>query len=545
MYVITTNRKRAAQAKHDYEKIYGGATIYQYTDIYMVTACFKKGVLMKEFDKRAIFVLGTIFHAQAFNETLLDSYNNFDDFCRDLKQEQQSFFGHYVVVLIDEGIIEVISDRVGLINTYYSQINDNDVAISDDLLEVSRVSENKELCAQAVYEFLLTESNVGRLTIFNHIFRLGFGKQLVVKDGKITEKDIYHYTIEKLRFEEYVERIETYFGCFGHYRGRITSDLSAGYDTRTICAIAHKTLGQFAGFTNVRQDDGGCDGQTSKLIAQKLQIPFYYVDYSEEQEPDEKNYLEALRETTVLRDAKRSQRWPILFAKKYGGCELAFGGLGGEVLRGKYNDFNKITDFIAVYYRGNEAEKVCGFKRYSENVRRELNDYRMPLGIDTKLLPNWYYAIAKMRIWGSGCIHHALLYGDVVHPLMDWYLLNPIFGFEDEELRDAQLQMRLILAFAPELKGIPINGITSERQVSLGATLRTYACRLPKVRAIGTNLRCRYRNRKEKSQLDIPQNIPLELKRVFAVETQALLTSKGKSIADRMQTILSAYAYVK
>ena len=61
MYVITTNRKRAAQAKHDYEKIYGGATIYQYTDIYMVTACFKKGVLMKEFDKRAIFVLERFF----------------------------------------------------------------------------------------------------------------------------------------------------------------------------------------------------------------------------------------------------------------------------------------------------------------------------------------------------------------------------------------------------------------------------------------------------------------------------------------------------
>lgn len=78
----------------------------------------------------------------------------------------------------------------------------------------------------------------------------------------------------------------------------------------------------------------------------------------------------------------------------------------------------------------------------------------MSQGLNRELLPNWYYAVAKMRIWGSGCIHHALLYGDVVHPLMDWYLMHPIFGFDRTELRDAKLQMRLIELFAPELAGI-------------------------------------------------------------------------------------------
>lgn len=545
MYVITTNKDLATQAKHDYKKIYSETIIFQCADAYIITANRGKRGLVKNFGENAVFVFGTIFNTDHFNEELLESYNAFEDFRADLKKDNQLFFGHYVIILANSDTIEVIADRVGLINTYYSQTKNNDIIISDDLLEVCRLSGSNELCAQTVYEFLLTESNVGRHTIFENVFRLGFGRQIILKNGELEEKNIYHYAIEKLSTEEYSKRIERYFACFCNYTGKITADLSAGHDTRTITAIAHKTINQFSGFTHARQDDGGCDGQISEIIAEKLRIPFYYVDYSEEREPDEIDALEVLRETVLQRDAKRSQRWPILFTKKYGGCDLALGGLGGEVLRGKYNDFKNIEDFTAVYYRGNEAEKVCGFKNYSENVQNELKQYRLPQGMNRELLPNWYYAVAKMRIWGSGCIHHALLYGDVIHPLMDWYLMNPIFGFEKTELQDAKLQMQLIELFAPELTGIPINGVQSGKHMNWGNALKVYVSCLPKVRAIGTILRCRTRNKKEKAQLSVPENIPQELMGVFAVPLQELLTSKGKSVASRMRTILMAYDYIQ
>lgn len=545
MYVITTDQAIADQVKRDYEKIYSEANIFQCADVCVITACMEKGGAVRQFGENTVFVFGTIFNTEYFNKELLASYDHFEDFRTDLKGDTQIFFGHYVVILASREAVEIIPDRVGLINTYYSQTENDGIVISDDLLEVSRTSGNHELYAQAVYEFLLTESNIAKYTIFKNIFRLGFGKQIVFKNRKMMEQDIYHYVIEKLSTEEYIAKVEKYFACFRHYKGRITADLSAGYDTRTVCAIAHKMLPAFAGFTHARNDDGGCDGQTSKIIAEKLHIPFYYVDYNEEREAADADYLEVLRETVVLRDAKRSQSWPILFSKKYDDCELALGGLGGEVFRGKYNTFKRIEDFIAVYYRGTEAEKVCGFEGYSENVQNELKQYRLPSNMNRALFPNWYYAVAKMRIWGSGCIHHALLYGDVVHPMMDWYLLNPVFGFTAEEIQDAKLQMRLIETFAPELAGIPVNGMTTMKHASGSNPFKAYVSQWPKVRAIGTSLRCRRRNRKERTQLAAPPNIPQELMGAFAAETQDILTGKGKSVASRMQTILKAYDYVQ
>ena len=73
------------------------------------------------------------------------------------------------------------------------------------------------------------------------------------------------------------------------------------------------------------------------------------------------------------------------------------------------------------------------------------------------MIQNWYYAAVQMRIWGSGYIQMSNLYGDVVHPFMDWYLMNPIFGFGLDEVKDAKLQQYVIDSFAPELKDVPIN----------------------------------------------------------------------------------------
>lgn len=64
-----------------------------------------------------------------------------------------------------------------LICRVYYTTSKEELYISDDLLEVGKRN-NRNLYDQAVYEFLLTEANVGKESVFEKVFRLGFGKQL-------------------------------------------------------------------------------------------------------------------------------------------------------------------------------------------------------------------------------------------------------------------------------------------------------------------------------------------------------------------------------
>lgn len=541
MFFITTNKKKAGLIKEDYKQIYKYVSVYEYFNMSVITTSkSSKKMLIKSFEENTILIAGTIFNKDSFNETLINSYKDFNIFVEDLKSNAQKFFGHYVVIIIDAArkSVEVVTDRVGLINVYYTMSGEGNY-ISDDLLEIGKIN-NSKLYDQAVYEFLLTESNVGKESIFEDVFRLSFGKQLLLQNEVIKEKDIYDYRIETLSKEEYIKRIEYYFKCFNNFAGKISTDLSAGYDTRLINAIAYKTIEHFEGFNNKNINvDRGCDGEISKIMADRLDIKLHCFDANVARECGKDDYLTVLRETGALRDAKRSRRLGILLENKYKICDLAIGGYGGEVVRAKYNKYTGMIGFVANYYQGDEGEKICKFKDYSNKVMNELKEYRTPGVVDSEILQNWYYAVARMRIWGSGFIHLSLLYGDVVHPFMDWYLLNPLFGFKKEELCGAKLQLELINTFAPQLSDLPINAKmnTSVKNMTVKKNIENVLISNIMIK------RVYYRCRNIIESFMLTDNMAEELLNYSNMDVKRISKKCGKRVAQRMQTIISACRY--
>ena len=71
---------------------------------------------------------------------------------------------------------------------------------------------------------------------------------------------------------------------------------------------------------------------------------------------------------------------------------------------------------------------------------------------------NLVYTIDRMRIWGGSWITMSSIYGDILHPFLDWYLINPVFSFPPNQLKNGKYQKKKIIEhFAPSLKSLPIN----------------------------------------------------------------------------------------
>ena len=62
-----------------------------------------------------------------------------------------------------------------------------------------------------------------------------------------------------------------------------------------------------------------------------------------------------------------------------------------------------------------------------------------------------------MRIWGGSWITMSSIYGGILHPFMDWYLINPVFSYEPKKLENGKYQQKIINYFAPQLNKLPIN----------------------------------------------------------------------------------------
>ncbi len=544
VFAISTNKKQAEAIKNELENLYEkSADLYTFGEVHLViTAAYKNNYLMKTFNDGSIFILGTLFTSEGFHGQALDCYRDLSALISALKDEKQSFFGHYLVIAVynKEDKIEIIPDKIGMINTYYSLDKNHDLYVSNDVLLISRQSKNYRICRQSLYEFLLTESNVGNKTIYSNIFRLAPGNELLLEQKQIVEKKIYDYKIEHLSKAEYMKRIEQYFSCFNNYKKKIAVDVSAGYDTRLILTIANKYIKNIEGFSSFNEHDNGVDFEISQIIAQRMNIKLHFSKCTPTDEL-QKNFERVLHGTSLLRDANRSVNMPDRLKEKYEIFDLALGGYGGEVIRAKYNKYSDIKDFIKDYYKGNEAEKICGFTNYQFNILEELKKYPVPFGMDQELLQNWYYVIAKMRIWGSGFIQMSSLYGDVVHPFMDWYLLNPIFGFSLQDLKNAKFQELLLHTYAPCLDDVPINRHMGEKP-SLKEKVKKFCLENKCFQNMGTPLYCFLRNIKEFEQYKPTDSLE---KLSSNKEIKKILTKSGKRIRSRAKTVLQAYQYSK
>lgn len=395
-----------------------------------------------QLDDAEVWGFGTFFSKKGFHADALESIDDLDGL---LDLLQHRLRGHYVFVVSTKSGVRVIPDKIGLLNVYYS--NSDHRYISTDPALVSICASNTTLAEQETKEFILNESTVGDKTIFVGTKRLGFGQEIKLTDNSLGVDQIHTYTVEDLSFEEHTRRIENYFKQINTFNGAIGTDISAGFDTRTVAAVGHTTIDGLGGNTNPNPNDGGADEALSPRIADKLSIRLTHVDFEENYEG---NDMYMIHGTALGRDIKRSFRWPNKMEKKYSQFDLILGGYGGETLRGKYNDRS-----IPQYYSEDQAEKLFSDSEYNDRLLRKTSAY--PSINTSDQLMNLIYTIDRMRIWGGSSVTMSSIYGDILHPFMDWHLINPIFSLSSRYLKDGKYQRQIIERFAPQLEGLPIN----------------------------------------------------------------------------------------
>ena len=395
-----------------------------------------------QLDDAEVWGFGTFFNENGFHTHTLESIRNIDDLIGLLRHNLR---GHYVFVISSGENTQVITDKIGLINVFYS--NTNNLYISTDPALVSICSSNDLLAEQEAKEFVLNESTVGNKTIFAGTERLGFGQGITVRNGDLTTDSIHTYSIEELSFEQHIERISNYFEQISEYQGPIAADISAGFDTRTVAAIGHTTINNLAGNTNPNPNDGDADETISPKIASKLSLPLSTIEVGDRYQEDQQIMIHG---TTLGRDVSRSSRLPKRMEKKYDEFDLILGGYGGETLRAKYNG-KSIPD----YYNADRSKELFSDTSYKQHLLSKISSYPNINTNNQKM--NLIYTIDRMRIWGGSWITMSSIYGDVLHPFMDWYLINPVFSRSPKDLENGAYQEKIIEHFAPQLSGIPIN----------------------------------------------------------------------------------------
>ena len=201
VYFIASDKQKVSQAGNDLKELYGkSADICSWGQIHMaISAAYRENYIMHSYDGGCVYMIGTIFDMTGFNQSVLEQFDSYQKLVSALKNENQRFFGHYVAICIDtrKQCMEVIQDRVGLINTYYTKDIDKGFCCSNDIVLVAKYGSNKKLHYQGVHEFLLLEANVGTETLFSDVLRMKFGNQLILQAGQIKEVTLYKYQIEK------------------------------------------------------------------------------------------------------------------------------------------------------------------------------------------------------------------------------------------------------------------------------------------------------------------------------------------------------------
>ena len=416
----------------------------------------KKNSKSKEFtnplvleNKEKLFIgLGTFFNDKGYFDKCINLENdiNFDN-----------IYGHFVFITFNKknSSINIITDKVGLINVFHTNENCN-FHISSDPFLLALSLDSFKLSETGINEYLLNESCLGDETIIAKVQRLKLGHTLRLNKNGIEETLFYEYKIDKLTKEEYKERIDNYFSMVSKFKGKVGVEISAGFDTKLVLSCFNKTVKKFIGITNDNTADNGVDVYTSKLIAEKLKFKLKVVS---RQGLKKAQTLKMSHYFTLSRNIIRSSFMPAINKEKYKYCDLLIGGYGGEVLRSKYCKYSSINKFLLGYYKLEHLPKnnlgVNLFNLIFKKMKINYPQENMLNG--TYHVSNWLYTMDRMRIWGGGETYGKHIDGLRLHPFMDWYLLAPVFGFSDSELKNDKLVKEIIQENSNEIYEIPVN----------------------------------------------------------------------------------------
>lgn len=550
LFLITNNKDRVKIIEKEFNKLFNknAETINLDNQLFLtVTAAYRDQIVRKKTKSGNIFGFGTFFSKEGFHEDALQSVDDLDSF---LNQQRKGLFGHYILVIQEKESLHVVTDKIGMLNVYYTE-KDGKFYISNDLVTASISSNNTCLSEQGSKQFIMRESTIGRYTIFKDVNRLCLGNLLKATKDNIREEKIYSYNLESLTLDEYIERITDYFTCLNRFNKKISADMSGGFDTRMIAAIGHKLVEHLEANTNPNQFDGGIDEKLSPIIAEKLKLPLTIISNKTSVEIEKPLMLHGF---SVGRDIIRSKQWPNRMKTKYEKCKLVLGGYGGETLRAaKHNKTNKISQIVEGYYNGREAENLFELQGYINTSIEELKSYQFDELTLNYQNANWIYSVDRMRIWGGAQVLMSSLYGDILHPFMDWHLINPIFLWDVSELKNGKRQQEIIKRFAPELENIPINSLKNKQDFigsikTKGKNKIKYNnnLRLIIMKTRRTIYRKQNKRRLEEFYKSFPKaNFDIELLKTIGIDLTKFEEYGDVGMISRIATLMETIKYIK
>lgn len=536
VFFISSNAKKVTFASNRFQNLYEKIfPIEQLTRDVQITLSDNK-VLKKDLRGGKLFGFGVFFNGYGFFEDALKNVNCLDDF---KEIQQNDLHGHYIFIIVHDDYIYVTTDKVGMINVFFVENNEG-FAVSTDLQMLAITSPNSRLSPQGVKEFIFKESTVGCETIFKDIKRLNFGNEILISRKSLMEKKVHVYKFEDLSFEEYSKRIEHYFKILNKFNGHITTDISAGFDTRLVASIACKTVSNIEANTNPNKFDGGVDNTLSPIVAQNLNLRLTKI----QNEKECNNKIKMLHCVIVGRDIIRSRFWPSRLEQKFKRFSLSLGGYGGETIRAKYNNL-KATE----YYASPEVARVLNDKDYNTLLKNKLQHYAAFTTNNQQT--NFIYTVDRMRIWGGTQVYLNFLHGATLHPFMDWQLVGPIFSMNPKKLEGGKLQEKLILQFSPQLKDVPINRLNySGFDIdSLKTTIKKQVIKSRFLKSLAKTVTPNHKNKKNEVDLlynNYPKsNLFIDDFAEIGVCVNDIEKNARADVLSRLFTVNEALQYVK
>lgn len=535
LYILSNDKYHVKSIYYNYSNLYVDTEFFDFGNIYL---CMTSGY--KDFfysnQKKNIFLIGLAFSKWGINNKLIELFKDYDDFKKNFSNQ---IFGHYTLIFVEEKKTLIVSDKIGMINNFHYS-NQSYYYISNDITLFALVSDPQRFFdLKGVKQFILNESTVGERTILHNVKRVLNNKTIQILDDHYQILSDKPLKIESMSVDKYIVRLREYFKLLNDYSGSISCDISAGYDSRLVTSIAQKNINSISLNTNTNFKDGGIDYEIAFIIAERLGLSCKYLE--NDIEVDKKSLQKVLRGTASGRNVFRSRNMHERYKKKFSHFKLVLGGYGGEVIRASYNlRNNSMKNIVNKNYNG----ILSDFLRFDikKSISYDLESYSIPSNLKKTNVSNYYYLIDRMRIWGGSNILMQSLYGDVLHPFMDWHLINPILDFDMKVLKNAKLQIDLINVFSNELKGIPFNKKMSKSETNkeiLFKSLQKKVLNTFFYRKFVIHIKEFYAQKKPTEFIDYETDLESEIK--FDWQLQSVLQQINKSnnpnLQQRLKTV--------
>lgn len=407
--------------------------------------------------------VGTFVYNGRLGHNALESLH--DDISKE--HSDQSVFnnikGHFNIILFMDGEISVVADRVGAYHSFLGR-EDQNVYISNSFFAVIENLTDVHPRKQELMEFVLSGAIYGPNTLIEEIDYLAFGNVHSFKESGEVSSTVYHEEKEVALgygLEDHYQAIARYFPPFNDFKLRVTCDLSAGYDSRLICAIMNHIGADYTMNTNTNTWDP-LDTKIARTIAaaEGRKIVIYTKDFTKV--PYEELLRESLDRTELYRDAFEAVYSHVFFEEKSRDFDMIIGGYGGELYRDtKYPGMKDLSVLIESKYI---APAMIGVFRNKDiqNYRRllaaKMGDFlEHQNSLLSKADCERIYYHMRMMYWGGARITYSNNYGYRYHPLLDYELIFPLFFIGDDQKRHGMFQMKLMERFDHQLASYPSN----------------------------------------------------------------------------------------